>query len=154
MTSYLIDINVWLALSWGRHPYSAAAHSWLGSLPRSQTSLLFCRITQLGLLRLLTHRMVMGESVLGAADAFGLFDRWKEDPRVRFASEDRGVDALFRNIAVGFGRHPATKSLMDAYLAAFAEGERATLVTFDKALSGISRRRDVAYVLLSTRPGA
>lgn len=29
MTSFLIDINVWLALSWNIHPYSNAAYRWL-----------------------------------------------------------------------------------------------------------------------------
>ncbi len=151
MTSYLIDINVWLALSWGLHPFSPAAHRWLASLPPSQTRLLFCRITQLGLLRLLTNRMVMGASVQSASDGFGIFDRWMDDPRVEFAAEPRGLDNIFRHSVAAFRKGEATKLIMDAYLAAFAEAEGAALVTFDKGLARIAQRRRLKQVLLPAR---
>src|SRR3954447_12281437 len=102
MTSYLIDINVWLALSWKLHPYNGPAYDWFGSLPRSGTQFLFCRITQLGLLRLLTNEKVMGQSVLNIAQALSTFDRWSEDPRVEFAPEPKGIDSAFRLAAAQF----------------------------------------------------
>jgi toxin-antitoxin system PIN domain toxin len=154
MTSYLIDINAWLALSWGLHPHSVSAHRWLASLTPNRTRLLFCRITQLGLLRLLTNKMVMGQSVLSVAGAFGVVDRWGEDPRVELAADPKGLDLVLRRAASGFGKEAATKAIMDAYLAAFAETERATLITFDKGLAKIGRRRSVPLMLLSSRGGA
>ena len=149
MTSYLIDLNVWLALSWRLHPNSAAAHQWLAALPPAKTRLLFCRITQLGLLRLLTSKMVMGDSTLNIAEAFATFDRWSEDPRVEFANEPRGLEATFRRISAALAKQAATKAIMDAYLAALAESERATLVTADRALGAIARRRRAPHVVIS-----
>ncbi len=150
MTSYLIDINVWLSLSWGLHPFSPAAHRWLSSLPPSQTRLLFCRITQLGLLRLLTNRMVMGASVQSASEGFEVFDRWMQDPRVEFATEAKGLGNSFRQTMRAFPKGQATKLIMDAYLVAFAEGNAAALVTFDKGLARIAQRRRLKQVLLAS----
>ncbi len=139
MTSYLIGINVWLALSWGRHPHSSAAHKWLRDLPNASVRLLFCRVTQLGLLRLLTNELVMGQSVLSIEESLDVFDRWREDPRVEFLGEPSGTENAFGHATVGSAKKSATKVIMDAYLAGFAGAERATLVTLDKALSKLER---------------
>jgi hypothetical protein len=149
MTSYLIDINVWLGLSWGLHPSSAAACAWLAGLGRGDARLLFCRVTQLGLLRLLTNEQVMGGSVLTVAEAFAAFDRWQEDPRVELAAEPGGVESLFRLGAKEAAGKRATKAVMDAYLAGFAAAEGATLVTFDKALQKMAKRAGARSRLLS-----
>ena len=149
MTSYLIDINVWLALSWGGHPHSSAAHRWLRELPKASVRLLFCRVTQLGLLRLLTNELVMGQSVLSIEEAIGVFDRWREDPRVEFVGEPSGTEKSFRHATAGSAKKSATKVIMDAYLAGFAGSERATLVTLDKALSKLGHRAGTIVLLLS-----
>jgi predicted nucleic acid-binding protein len=63
MRSFLFpDVNVWLALTYGRHIHHATAARWLDGL--TDASLYFCRFTQLGLLRLLTNEQVMAASVL------------------------------------------------------------------------------------------
>jgi len=151
MTSYLIDINVWLALSWGLHPHSKAAHAWLASLSPIEARLLFCRITQLGLLRLLANKAVMGDSVLNVGNAVGMLDRWSEDPRVEFAVEPLGLDATFRRTLRRFTNLYATKTIMDVYLAAFAEAEQATVVTLDRGLARIAKRINVPHVVFGTR---
>ena len=148
MTSYLIDINVWLALSWGGHPSSGAAHAWLAAEPRTKSKLLFCRITQLGLLRLLTNELVVGGDTLTLEAAFKVEDRWLEDPRVEFAAERHGLDRLFREATAEVRKKNASKVLMDAYLIAFAGMEKATLVTFDKGMSKLAKRAGVDCRLL------
>jgi hypothetical protein len=55
MTSFFLDLNVWLALSFNGHTHSSAAWGWLKELP-NDTALLFSRYTHLGLLRLLKYR--------------------------------------------------------------------------------------------------
>ena len=76
MTSYLVDINVWLALTWDSHPQHVSASRWYTSLNRSgDSTLLFCRLTMLGLLRLLTNRAVMGDSTASIAGALGILRR-------------------------------------------------------------------------------
>ena len=111
MISYLIDINVWLAMTWDRHPQHASAAHWHDSL--KDASLLFCRFTMLGFLRLLTNEMVMGDSVATVAGALALYDRWRQDSRVELAIEPRRTEALFRHALARFGRLPATKAIAD-----------------------------------------
>ena len=62
MTSLVFpDINVWLALASSSTCTIEHAKRWYDSLDDEQ--LLFCRFTQLGLLRLLTAKAIMGQSL-------------------------------------------------------------------------------------------
>ena len=65
MISYLIDINVWLALTWDQHPQHVPASRWHVSIDDAE--FLFCRFTMLGFLRLLTNRQVMAPHSLQPA---------------------------------------------------------------------------------------
>ena len=151
MTSYLIDINVWLILSLEAHPFYKLASDWMQTLPKGRTRLLFCRVTQLGLLRLLTNPSVMGKKVLTTSKALGILDRWNEDPRVDFAIEPKGLESAFRQSLEGFANKPATKVIMDAYLVGFAVVEKATLVSFDKGLCKLATQSKTPCLLLSIR---
>ena len=83
-TSFLFpDVNVWVALTHGRHVHHSVAHDWLSSLD-DDARLCFCRITQLGLLRLLTAEAVMGDETMGQVDAWSVYDRWLANDRVTF----------------------------------------------------------------------
>ena len=147
MTSYLIDVNVWLALTWDQHPQHRPAARWYASL--DDAALLFCRFTMLGLLRLLTNRQVMGDSTATLAGALELYDRWMQDPRVELAPELRGTEALFRQALVPQAHQPATKAIADCYLVGFAEAAGAHLVTFDRGLATTARLRQVQVALLA-----
>ena len=59
---YLPDVNVWVALAVDGHPHHAIAKRWFERL--GQESLLFCRVTEMGLLRLLTNEHVMSLKVI------------------------------------------------------------------------------------------
>ena len=89
MTLLFIDLNVWLALSDVTHAHHAAAWAWLNRLPEN-ARLILCRYTQLGILRLLTNKAVMGDETLTLRQAWSVYDRWLEDPRVEFYPEPRG----------------------------------------------------------------
>ena len=146
MTSYLIDVNVWLAMTWDHHPQHVPAARWHASI--NDATLLFCRFTMLGFLRLLTNRQVMGDSTTTLAGALELYDRWRQDPRVEVASELRGMEALFRQAMAPHLLQPATKAIADCYLVGFAEATGAHLVTFDKGLAATAQFRRVPVALL------
>ena len=95
-------------------------------------SLVFCRFTQLGLLRLLTTEAVMGDEVMTQPQAWAAYDRRLQDPRVELVDEPAEIEARFR--ALTRLRQPATKDWADSYLAAFATAGQLTLVTFDRGL--------------------
>lgn len=133
-TSYLFpDINVWVALTHGRHVHHDVARDWFASLD-GREKFCFCRFTQLGLLRLLTADAIMGDDTLDPVEAWSVYDRWLEDDRVQFIEEPPGLDLRFR--ARTRSRQASPKAWADAYLAAFAEASQLTLVTFDKAFKG------------------
>jgi|SRR5437588_10993124 len=130
-TSLFPDINVWLALTYEGHAQHWTAATWFETLT-PDVSLIFCRLTQLGLLRLLTAEAVMGDEVMTQPQAWGAYDRWHRDPRVELMDEPAALEAQFR--ALTRLRQPATKDWADSYLAAFATVGQLRLVTFDKGL--------------------
>jgi toxin-antitoxin system PIN domain toxin len=142
----LIDINVWLALTWDQHPQHSPAAAWFKSL--EDAGLLFCRFTMLGLLRLLTNQQVMGDNTLNLSEALDVYDRWRRDPRVEFAAEPRGTEDRFRAALIPHAAAPATKAIADCYLIGFAEAAAAHLVTFDKAFAAGAKQRTVPVVHL------
>ena len=75
------DINAWVALTYEGHVHHLVAHDWLADAG-DDVRLLFCRFTQLGLLRLLSAEAIMGDEVMNQRDAWGAYDRWLEDERV------------------------------------------------------------------------
>jgi toxin-antitoxin system PIN domain toxin len=131
------DINVWVALTYDRHIHHRSARTWFEALP-SSTRLFFCRITQLGLLRLLSAAAVMGpDRAMSQQDAWSTYDRWLEDERIDFLDEPNGLDAQFR--ALTQSPHASPKEWADSYLAAFALASRLTVVTFDRAFQKKAR---------------
>ena len=91
------DTNVWLALVWERHAYSGVAHAWFDACGEEQ--FLFCRFTQLGLLRMVTNKVVMGNDVQSMADAWDVYDACCADERIAFLDEPDGLEAKFRSMA-------------------------------------------------------
>lgn len=133
ISSVFPDVNVWLALSTPDHEHFRSAWKWYTSLPAG-TVLIFCRITQLGLLRLLTTQAVMGQGVLNQAEAWRTFDRWIKAGGAEFAEEPSGFEARFRSNTSTVQASP--KEWADAYLAAFSFMHGSPLITFDRALAG------------------
>jgi toxin-antitoxin system PIN domain toxin len=127
--SFLVDVNVWIAISHELHVYHRQAARWFETLSSRQA--LFCRLTQLGYLRLLTNRNAMGDQVLSQSKAWETFDRLTNDPRVSFLAEPAGIDAHFRRLTQG--PHAATKAWSDAYIAAVAHSSDLVVATTDRA---------------------
>ena len=107
-----LDTNVWLALVWGRHVSSESARDWFNRCQDEQ--FLFCRFTQLALLRLLTTQAVMGDDVKTMAGAWEVYDRCCADERIAFLPEPDGLDPRLRALAKS--HHASPKAWADAYL--------------------------------------
>jgi hypothetical protein len=146
MISFFPDVNVWIALSVIGHSHNSVAWQWLDHLPR-ETSLIFSRYTQVGLLRLLTNRAAMGEETLTVDRAWNVYEGWLDDPRVELYPEPRNVDTAFRHATAPFAAQYASKWIGDCYLLAFAKETRTTLVTFDQALLRLARKHEYAAII-------
>jgi toxin-antitoxin system PIN domain toxin len=130
------DINVWAALTYERHVHHAVARKWFEALVPT-SSLFFCRITQLGFLRLLSSPAVMGaDHAKTQVEAWRAYERWLEDDRIEFLDEPSGFETEFRAITRPGNLSP--KDWADSYLAAFARVSGLNLVTFDRALQAKS----------------
>ena len=123
-------MNVWLALATPEHVHAAIAKRWW---EQENGTIAFCRLTQLGFLRLMTTAAAMDGRPLTIAEAWRVYDRFYDDDRVTLISEPPEVEERFREKAVG--RTVSPKVWADAWLLAFAQAAEGMLVTFDKALS-------------------
>jgi hypothetical protein len=131
-SSFLPDINVWIALHYEAHRHHAEAVAWFRSLGDS-ASLVFCRHTQIGMFRLLTTGAVMQGAPLTQKQCWEIYAQWMDGGRTFLHAEPSGLDAAFQRLTSADA--PSPKSWADAYLAAFAETAGLTLVTFDGALA-------------------
>jgi uncharacterized protein len=149
MTSYFLDVNVWLALSYRYHVHHGEAVHWLNSL-NPDSLLLFNRYTQLGLLRLLTNPAVMGDDTVTLGKAWAVYESFLQDPRIEYSREPEGLDSVLLDaLSPHFGAR-ASKAVGDGYLLAFAKHSGAALATFDKGLLDMARKRRCAAI----RPAA
>jgi toxin-antitoxin system PIN domain toxin len=129
--TFFPDVNVWLALVVVEHTHAHAARQWAEHA--SGDWLVLSRITQMGLLRLLT----------GAA-AWRIAEGLLERENIRFVKEPDGLERDWRNLTPA--GHIGPNFWTDAYLAAFARTTGFTLVTFDR---GFSKHRDIPVKILS-----
>jgi toxin-antitoxin system PIN domain toxin len=123
----LVDVGVWLAAVWGRHLHNPIAAAWFGT---EADGIAFCRITQMGLLRLLSNPAIMGEDAIDRSQAWRTYDELWADERVLWADEPAELDAVWRAISAHHDK--SHKLWTDDYLAAFAQASGATLITLDR----------------------
>ncbi len=138
----LLDINVWLALAVEEHPHHAPARAWWAEAASTAQSspwtsaapaIWFCRVTMLGLVRLLCQPKVVGEGALTLAAALGLYGRFRALPIVGLLPDAADCEARLAQLV---NTAPVSSPLpprlwTDAYLAATAQSAGLRLVTFD-----------------------
>jgi toxin-antitoxin system PIN domain toxin len=132
---------VWIALAYEGHQHHRTAAMWFAGLNADIAH--FCRFTQLGFLRLLTHPSVMRRDVRSQAEAWQAYDVLQTDQRVSFQAEADAdqVESVLRRLTSA-GRS-SSKQWPDAYLAAFARSAGLTLVTFDRGLRNLAGNSSV-----------
>ena len=130
---FLPDVNVWLALASRRHVHASTCGIWLNGL--QQAEVVFCRVTQMGLLRLLTNETVMGRDVLSSRDAWRAYIRILADDRIGFAPEPLTMEGEWRKLTTS--DRPTPKIWTDAYLAAFARSAEMHFVTLNRAIAAL-----------------
>jgi len=138
---HLLDINVWLALTFEAHVHCRKATAWFDRA--GSESCAFCRFTQQGFLRLATNPKVFKKEALTMARAWSCYDQFMADERVFFLKEPEGLEEAWRRNT--HRRRHSHKVWSDAYLAAFAETAGFRLVTFD---GGFKDFKGMAPVIL------
>ena len=149
-TSILADVNLWLATLVAEHPHHATATLWWRQLALPAGGrVVFCRLTQLGLLRLLTSRRVMGSSRMNHSQAWAAVGSVAAQEDVGFEDEPEGIEERLATFVVRSASSPGFWS--DAYLAAFALAGGHRFATFDH---GFHRFEGLDLILLADRDDA
>lgn len=128
MAIYLPDVNVWIALSVIEHAHHRQALRWFESTDGH--TLAFCRVTQMGFLRLLTNPHVMKNDALTPRAAWQCLDEVYRAIGPILAPEPELLETAWRGTTSSPKAGP--NLWMDAYLAAFAQLAGFTFVTFDR----------------------
>jgi toxin-antitoxin system PIN domain toxin len=121
----LLDINVWLALIDENHTHHSVALDYWNQKPVTEKA--FCRITQLGFLRLSTRKGILS-GTLSNEEAWSLYQQFLAQPFVHFVADPPELDEHFREFTSPSLSH---RLWTDAYLAAFAITRKMRLVSFD-----------------------
>jgi toxin-antitoxin system PIN domain toxin len=128
---YLPDVNVWVALASDKHIHHSVAKHWFSGTGSNRVA--FCRVTEMGLLRLLTNRHVMSDDTVTPKVAWQIYDALRADRQVIFLDEPPGFSERWRLESRGLSGGP--NMWTDVYLSVFASTYQANFVTFDRALS-------------------
>lgn len=127
---YLPDVNVWVALAFTAHSRYRSARTWFD---RTTGPCHFCRVTQLGFLRIVNNPVAIPNLAVSQDEAWRLYDHFLAQARIDFANEPGGLDLLWRQ----WTQLPrfATNYWNDAYLVAFAIAGGYEVVTFDRGFT-------------------
>ena len=121
------DLNLWLSLMDPDHEHHARArHYWEQEAP---DGIAFCRMTMLGLLRLLTNSRVMSGAPFTPVQAWEAYHTFAALPEVRFIEDSLTAESRFEL----WSRRPdfAAHRWTDAWIAALAFSSGARVVSFD-----------------------
>jgi len=138
----LLDASVWLPLAAPDHVHHARARRYWEE--EADDRVVFCRVTALALVRLLSNPRVLGPAALSGAAAWQAFEQWMALPETALLPEPPGVDEA---LAAWSAELPLRGGdWTDAYLAAFAHAANCRLVAFD---GDFHRYRGVRFLHLT-----
>ena len=140
---HLPDINFWLALAFQSHTPHGTAKAWM--LSAGEQSCCFCRLTQLGFLRLSTNHKIFPQDARTMREAWDLYDELLSDIRVVFAEEPEELEIAWRSLTLENLYSPNVWA--DAYLPAFAKTADLEVVTFDR---GFIQYHDLKCTILQS----
>jgi uncharacterized protein len=133
LSACLPDINVWIALVSDQHIHHDAAKNWFDAVATGEA--MFCRITQMGFLRLITNRHVMGADVVTQKEAWMVYRKLSKDSRVAFLLEPSPIENEWWRLTQSASA--STNAWTDAYLAAFASLRNLKIISFDSGFQKI-----------------
>lgn len=131
------DINLWLALIDSDHEHHPRARRYWEQ--EALGKIAFCRVTMLGLLRLLTNSRVMNGQPFTPFEAWEAYHAFTALPEVCFIEDSLVAERQFElsSRRPDFAAHRWT----DAWIAAIAVSTKARVVSFDSDFTSFSDLR-------------
>ncbi len=137
----LLDVNVLVALAWPTHVHHAEAIDWFSEhLPAPWAT---ASVTQAGFVRVSSNRKVLADARSPAEAAAVLRALTELDGHLMWTDD---LD-LVRTSEMAFGSLSGYRQVTDAHLLALAVRHDGRLVTFDKAVAGLSDSPDRVTIL-------
>ena len=138
--SYLLDLNVLIALAWPQHVHHARAHAWFVSLsgPWMTTPL-----TEAGFLRLSTNPAVVTERV-AMSTALGMLAAMRSVPGHSFLPDQSSLAAP----VIALDAVATSRQVTDAHLVNLAAASGALLATLDRGIEQMLSANDRANVVV------
>lgn len=122
--TFLLDVNLLMALLWENHEQHAVDRNWF----RGVTAFATCPLVQLGFGRVSSHP-ILGYGMI-PEQAFTVLRHMLSDPRHHFVPDDLSCDDRIVRTDLMRGSNQIT----DRYLVAMARQHGLILATLDKAL--------------------
>ena len=136
--TYLLDVNVLIALAWPLHVHHSIAHAWFEAV--GQQSWSTCPLTQLAFVRISSNPKIISTAVSPRAAALALGEMVALEGHVFWADDLRVNDlASFTcNALVGH------RQVTDAYLIELAKRHKGKVATLDAGLTDLLPQADRA----------
>ena len=140
MNTYLLDVNVLLALSLPRHQYHLAAAEWFDEADFEWAT---TPMTEAGFVRLSINPKLTGTPI-SAAQALRALHELREAPGHRFVSDDTSLG----NPVLDLGPLAGTKQVSDFHLVNLVAQNGMRLATFDGSLLRSLAQADRGHVFV------
>ena len=127
--SYLLDVNVLLALTWPNHQFHGLAHEWFAA--HRDLGWATCTLVELAFVRLSMHPSFT-KSPATASQSFAMLEQIRTLGG-HHSAHDSGV-TIGSDPGTTFSKVVGSKQVNDAYLIQLAYQHGAKLATFDRRL--------------------
>ena len=139
--TYLLDVNVLIALAWPTHTHHAKAHAWFAQINTAKSSnWATCPLTQLAFVRISSNPKLVQTAVSTQAAVQMLAQIVAVTGHV-FWPDDLSLQGLGCFESAHFVGHRQTT---DAYLIELAKAHKGKLATFDSGLAQLLSLREAA----------
>jgi uncharacterized protein len=132
VTTYLLDVNVLIALAWPQHVHHKAAHRWFAGTGRYSWAT--CAVTQLAFVRISSNPAIIAEAV-APAQACKVLRAITELTGHRYWLEAVAPDQIDELQSLAIVGH---RQVTDAYLMGLARHHAGCLATFDRGLKELA----------------
>lgn len=139
MTTYLLDVNVLIALAWPTHIHHQRAQAWWTDVDAWATT----PPTESAFLRLCTRSEVVGRQV-GMAEARAMLGAVRATPGHVFLDDDTSLASPRFDVT----RFATSGQVTDAWLVNIAASHDAVLATMDAGIESMLIEPDRRHVLL------
>jgi uncharacterized protein len=139
--TYLLDVNVLMALAWPQHVHHGNARTWFNAVRRRRFAT--CSLTETAFLRLSTNPKVVGNQIR-IADALELLRAIRGLPGHRFVADESSL----ADPVISLERLAVSGQITDVHLINLAASSSTVLATFDRAITTYLRTDQAEHVKL------